>query len=206
MLVHLNYQVDKEALRKAFFDRYDQGDWHRKGDNEVFGFWWKVFGIEELVAPITKDLGLDTLDNKPRFSYQLPQSTLDNHIDPYNAVGINFNLFDESAFINMNGVQHRYESALIDVGHRVHGVLNNTDSPRLVLKYAVYNQSWDEVYSMLDKRGLVNHEKTAKFNPSYKSYKSYIVEGDDIYIGHKINNNVKKEDRIQPTDMWKIDR
>ena len=31
--------------------------------------------------PITKDLGIDDLYTRPRFSYQFPNSTLPEHID-----------------------------------------------------------------------------------------------------------------------------
>ena len=48
MICHLNYTIDKSYYKKYFFDNYDKGDWHRKG-NKVFKKWWKMFDIDNVV-------------------------------------------------------------------------------------------------------------------------------------------------------------
>ena len=37
MICHLNYTIDKSHYKKYFFDNYDKGDWHRKGDKVFCG-------------------------------------------------------------------------------------------------------------------------------------------------------------------------
>ena len=32
MILHLNYQVDKEYYKKIFYDNYDKGGYHKEGD------------------------------------------------------------------------------------------------------------------------------------------------------------------------------
>lgn len=179
MLLHLNYQIDKEKYRKAFYDNYDKGDYHKKGD-KVLKTWYKVFGISQIVKPVTKDLGLENLNIKPRFSYQFENSTLINHIDIDRIVGINLNLFDESPEIIIEGKTYTYESAMIDVGSKIHGVIAK-EKPRLVLKYAIRN-SWDEIYSILDKRGLIDHTKTYFDNPNYMMYESILKDCDKQFV------------------------
>lgn len=179
MLCHLNYKIDKEKYRKAFYDNYDKGDYHRKGNN-VSKFWYKIFNISEIVEPVTKDLGLENLNILPRFSYQSENSSLINHIDIDRIVGVNLNLFDESPEIIIEGNKFTYESALIDVGSKLHGVIAK-EKPRLVLKYAIRN-NWNEIYSILDKRGLIDHKKTYLDNPNYKKYESILLDRLKIFV------------------------
>ena len=40
-----------------------------------------MFDIDEVVKPITYDLGIEKLNIKPRFSYQLPNTSLMSQID-----------------------------------------------------------------------------------------------------------------------------
>ena len=42
MICHLNYTIEKSYYKKYFFDNYDKGDWHRRGD-KVLKIWWKMF-------------------------------------------------------------------------------------------------------------------------------------------------------------------
>jgi len=179
MLCHLNYNIDKEFFRKAFYDNYDKGNWHKK-DNIVFDKWWKVFKIESIVSSITKDLGIENLNILPRFSYQVANSTLNSHIDKDRIVGINLNLFDEQPEIIIDSKIYKYENALIDVGSKVHSVVAK-NKPRLVLKYAIRNP-WSEIYDILDKRGLIDHTKTYFDNPNYELYESKILDSDKQFI------------------------
>ena len=32
MICHLNYTIEKSYYKKYFFDNYDNGDWHSRGD------------------------------------------------------------------------------------------------------------------------------------------------------------------------------
>ena len=50
--------------------------------------------ISQLFIPITKDLGIDDLYTRPRFSYQFPNSTLPEHIDQDRIIGLNINFID----------------------------------------------------------------------------------------------------------------
>ena len=179
MICHLNYTIDKSHYKKYFFDNYDKGDWHRKGDR-VFKKWWKMFDIDDVVKSITKDLGIENLNIKTRFSYQLENSTLDRHIDIDRIVGINFNLLEETPEIIIDGKLFKYENALIDVGTKVHSVVAK-DKPRLVLKYAIRN-NWHEIYNILDKRKLIDHTKTYLDNPNYDLYESEILETDKQFV------------------------
>ncbi len=160
MLCHLNYTFDKSYYKKYFFDNYDKGDWHKdlvdesggklvRGTrtkksnllgNEVRAFkkWRKMFDVEDAVKSITNDLGIQNLNIKPRFSYQLENSTLPNHIDIDRIVAINLKLDSYiTPGIIIDGKLFQYESALLDVGAKVHSVESYNGKPRLVLKYAI---------------------------------------------------------------------
>ena len=95
-------------------------------------------------------------------------------------IGINFNLFDETPEIIIEGKTYSYESALVDVGSKIHSIVTK-EKPRLVLKYAIRN-SWNEVYDILDKRGLINHTKTYLENPNYLYYESILKDCDRQFI------------------------
>ena len=105
MICHLNYTIEKSYYKKYFFDNYDKGDWHRRGD-KVLKIWWKMFDIDEVVKPITYDLGIEKLNIKPRFSYQLPNTSLMSHIDEDRIVAINLNLFEETPEMFLRAARH----------------------------------------------------------------------------------------------------
>lgn len=182
MIIHLDYQIDKEHYKKMFFDRYDTGGYHKEGD-VVLKYWYKVFDIEQLVMPITKDLGIEDLYTKPRFSYQFPNSTLPDHIDQDRIVGINLNLMPNSPSITIDNKAFEYENCLVDVGSKVHCVKAD-ENPRLVLKYAI-RSNWSEMFNRLNKRGLIDHKKTEKDNKNYKDYVSNILSDDIKYVRNK---------------------
>ena len=179
MILHLDYQIDKEHYKKMFFDRYDTGGYHKEGD-VVLKYWYKVFGIDDLVMPITKDLGIEDLITKPRFSYQFPNSVLPKHIDQDRIVGINLNLMPDLPSIVIENKSFEYENCFVDVGSKIHSV-NADNNPRLVLKYAIRSK-WNEMYERLDKRGLINHIKTKKINPNYQEYNSKLTDNNKKYV------------------------
>jgi len=138
---------------------------------------------------ITKDLGIEDLVTKPRFSYQLPNSTLPSHIDQDRIIGININLMPTVPIIIINNKSYEYENCLVDVGSKIHSVVAD-ENPRLVLKYAI-RSTWTEIYNRLNNRGLIDHKKTEKDNKDYKSYVSNILLDDIKYIRNQ-GSTVKK--------------
>jgi len=204
MLCHLNYTFDKSYYKKYFFDNYDKGDWHKdlvdesggklvRGTrtkksnllgNEVRAFkkWRKMFDVEDAVKSITNDLGIQNLNIKPRFSYQLENCTLPSHIDIDRIVAINLKLDSYiTPGIIIEGKLFQYENALLDVGAKVHSVESYNGKPRLVLKYAIRN-NWQEIYNILDKRKLIDHTKTYFDNPNYDLYESKLLETDKQFV------------------------
>ena len=179
MILHLNYQVDKEYYKKIFYDNYDKGGYHKEGD-VVLKYWYKIFNIENLVMPITKDLGIDDLYTRPRFSYQFPNSTLPKHIDQDRIIGLNINLMPNSPNITIDNKSYDYECCLVDVGSKVHSVKAD-EKPRLVLKYAI-RSNWNDMYDRLNKRGLIDRNKTMQCNPYYMEYESKLTENNKKFV------------------------
>ena len=70
-----------------------------------------MFDIDEVVKPITYDLGIENLNIKPRFSYQLPNTSLISHIDEDRIVLTNLNLFKETPEIILESKTYSYENA-----------------------------------------------------------------------------------------------
>ena len=103
-----------------------------------------------------------------------------SHIDEDRIVAINLNLLDETPEIILEGKTFSYENALVDVGTKVHSVIAK-DKPRLVLKYAIRNK-WEDIYNILDKRGLIDHAKTYLDNSNYELYESKLLETDKQFI------------------------
>ena len=87
----------------------------------------------------------------------------------------------------VDGKTFKYENALIDVGSKVHSVIAK-DKPRLVLKYAIRN-NWEDIYNILDNKGLINHAKTYFDNPNYELYESKIIETDKKFVKMKPEEN-----------------
>jgi hypothetical protein len=179
MFCHLNYSIDKNFFRNQFWKKYDNGFWHVEKGKEL-KFWWKVFGIRDIIVPIISDLGLENMDIIPRFSYQLENTRLPDHIDIDRIVGINFNLQPETPSIHLKGKEYPYECCLVDVGAILHSV-ESVQFPRLVLKLAI-REKWADVYKILDEKGLIDHNETEKVNPTYKTYNSLLSEQDKMFV------------------------
>ena len=152
MFCHLNYNFDKLKLRDYFFDNFDKAKHHKTAGSEL-KFWIKLFDNSECVNQIIDDLNLFDLNVIPRFSFQYKNTRLFTHIDIDRIIGINLNLMEEPATIHINNKPYQYESALIDVGSKVHSV-EPIKKDRLVLKFAIRN-SWNEVYSRLKTKNLL---------------------------------------------------
>ena len=60
-------------------------------------------------------------------------------------------------------------------------VLLCKDNARLVLKYAIRNK-WQDIYNILDKKGLIDHTKTYLINLNYELYESKIIETDKQFV------------------------
>jgi|TARA_B100001079_G_scaffold112341_1_gene96634 hypothetical protein len=149
---------------------------------KAFKKWRKMFDVEDAVKSITNDLGIQNLNIKPRFSYQLENSTLPSHIDIDRIVAINLKLDSYiTPGIIIEGKLFQYENALLDVGAKVHSVESYNGKPRLVLKYAIRN-NWQEIYNILDKRKLIDHTKTYFDNPNYDLYESKLLETDKQFV------------------------
>lgn len=162
MFCHLNYTLDKKIFRDYFFENFSKARHHKTAGSEL-PFWYKLFGIEDLTKEIIVDLNLGGLQVLPRFSYQLKNTRLGPHIDIDRIVGINLNLMDQPLVIHINGKPYEYDSALIDVGTKLHSVEPIVED-RLVLKLAIRN-SWADIYSRLKEKNCL---KT--FEDSYVSH------------------------------------
>ena len=66
---------------------------------------------------------------------------------------IMFNLMDNKPTIHIEHKPYSYEAAFIDVGNRMHGVEPDPNA-RLILRFCL-RYPLDEVYEILDKRGLI---------------------------------------------------
>ena len=182
MFCHLNYKVDKTYLRKYFYDHYESGKWHRFDPPKLM--WWKLFVYDDVVKNIMKDLGIDKMNVKPRFSFQLPHTTLQEHLDYERIVGINFNLEPSTTpDLHIHGKDYPYEACLVDVGAVGHSV-ESVPYERLILKFAI-REPYNTIYDALESRGLIDHEKTTKINPSYESWESTISVSDERYLTGK---------------------
>ena len=134
-LTHLNYKIDKAAHVKYFWDNYDRGGWHQFNDYQR-NIWWKIFQIDEMADPIIKDLNLEGLDVRPRYSFQFKNTSLPPHIDIDEIIGINLNLMPWPVTIHMEGKPYEYEAIIADVGHVMHSI-EPVDYDRLILKLAI---------------------------------------------------------------------
>ena len=71
-------------------------------------------------------------------------------------------------------------SVLVDVGSKVHSVKAD-EKPRLVLKYAI-RSNWNDMYDRLNKRRLIDRNKTMQCNPYYMEYESKLTENNKKFV------------------------
>ena len=156
---HLDYEVDNPRYLDFFWDNYRRGEWHMPEKPIRYMFWWKLMirgDIADAVRDVEHDLNIYGMNNYPRFSYQFPNTLLEEHVDEDDMVAINLNLQEETPIIHLEGEPYPYEAAFVDVGHIPHSV-EPFPHPRLVLKFAI-RHPWEEVYERLESRGLIIHE------------------------------------------------
>jgi len=186
MFCHLNYRVDKEYLRNYFYENYERGRWHRFNPPKLM--WWKLFKYDHVVEKIMDDLGITDMNVKPRFSFQLPHTRLAEHMDYQRIVGINFNLEPKTVpDLHIHGKDYPYESCLVDVGSVGHSV-ESVPYERLILKFAI-REPWKDIFNAIEKRNLIDIEKTTEVNPKYKEWESVIADRDKEYLGGKYLDN-----------------
>lgn len=158
MLVHLDYDIDKERYRNLFYDNIQKGQWHWSVPKRKELYWYQLFipdghELKNELHDVEQELGIYEMNNYPRFSYQFPNTKLGHHKDEDNMVSININLLDTTPVIHLEHEPHPYEAILVDVGGKMHGV-EKDNNPRLILKFCL-RHPWDEVYERLDNRGLI---------------------------------------------------
>ena len=72
---------------------------------------------------------------------------------------------------------------MADVGSVEHSV-EKVPYERLILKFAI-RELWQDIFDVLESRGLIDKEKTKQINPDYKNYESVIKERDEKYLEGK---------------------
>ena len=159
MIEHIDYDIDKKKYRDMFYENIQRGQWHWSVPKRQELFWYQLFvpdghDMKPLLEDVERDLNIFGMNNFPRFSYQFPNSKLGHHKDEDNMVSININLLDTTPVIHIEHSPYSYECALIDVGHKMHGVEPDKNH-RLILKFCL-RHSYDEVRNRLDKFGLLS--------------------------------------------------
>jgi len=154
---HLNINIDKEKYRNHFWSIYQTGEWHECTPPSLF--WWKVYKISNFTKELETELNIKGLNNFPRYSYQIPNTLLEYHVDEDDITSINLNLLDNSPTIHINYKPYIYETCLFHAGGTPHGV-EPDPFPRLILKFAI-RHPWDEVYERLDKFNLILQSRMA---------------------------------------------
>ena len=118
------------------------------------------------------------------FRYLFQNKRLREHIDIRRVVTILINLQEEKypkPIMHINGKSYQYESALIDVGTKLHWV-EAVDYPRLHLKINFDYGDWKTIFNILDKRGVIDHNLTETINPNYKEYESILNPEDEKWV------------------------
>jgi hypothetical protein len=152
MLWHLNYEINKEYYRDLFYRHVHEGKWHWTCKKQQRLYWFQLLCgreqdgfLREEIRSVEEALGILGMDTYPRFNYQVPNTRLLPHIDEDEIIAININLLDTTPTIKIEDKSYSYECALIDVGHQVHEVIPDPNE-RLILKFAIRNQSYNDVY------------------------------------------------------------
>ena len=184
--------------KKMFFNRYDTGGYHKEGD-VVLKYWYKVFNIEQLVMPITKDLGIEDLYTKPRFSYQFPNSTLSEHIDQDRIVGINGSI----AFYNWRVKNKRLDDKTIELNDASVDLFKFISLVTFFLRDSLYlviqTRSWDSVFFFMQFRQIIARYCYEAFFSKFQA-KSFFVM-DDYAKEHIVRSMVLRKLGIKSVSM-----
>ena len=149
--IHLNYQIDKQKYRDIFWSVYTQGQWQEMKVPRMF--WWKVYGIEDLVEDVAKDLNIHGMNNFPRFAYMFKGHDLQYHLDEDYMSSICINLMDgPSPEQVIEDIPTAYECMLFENGNLFHYV-ESRDEDSLMLKFCI-RHPWEEIYERVKRVGL----------------------------------------------------
>lgn len=149
--IHLNYQIDKQKYRDIFWSVYTQGQWQEMKVPRMF--WWKVYGIEDLVEDVAKDLNIHGMNNFPRFAYMFKGNDLQYHLDEDYMSSICINLMDgPSPEQVIEDIPTAYECMLFENGNLFHYV-ESRDEDSLMLKFCI-RHPWEEIYERVKRVGL----------------------------------------------------
>lgn len=149
--IHLDYQIDKQKYRDIFWSVYTQGQWQEMKVPRMF--WWKVYGIEDLVEDVAKDLNIDGMNNSPRFAYMFKGHALQYHLDEDYMSSICINLMDgPSPEQVIEDIPTPYECMLFENGNLFHYVESRSEDS-LMLKFCI-RHPWKEVYERVKLVGL----------------------------------------------------
>lgn len=158
MLIHLDYEIDKDKYRNLFYDNIQRGKWHWLCPKRQELFWYQLFikddsSLKPELFEVEAELGIYGMNNFPRFSYQFPNTKLGHHKDEDEMVSININLLDTTPIIHVEHKPYPYEAIFVNVGQKEHGV-EPDENARLILKFCL-RHPWEQVYEILDNRGLL---------------------------------------------------
>ena len=159
MLIHLDYKIDKQKYKDLFYNNIQEhGQWHWLCPQRQELFWYQLFvpddhPLKSEFYEIENELGIYGMNNFPRFSYQFPNTKLGHHKDEDEMVSININLLDTTPIIHVEHKPYPYEAIFVNVGQKEHGV-EPDENARLILKFCL-RHPWEQVYEILDNRGLL---------------------------------------------------
>ena len=149
--IHLDYQIDKQKYRDVFWSVYTKGQWQEFKVPRMF--WWKVYGIEDLVEDVARDLNIHGMNNKPRFAYMFKGHHLPYHVDEDYMSSICLNLMEGPSPVQIiEDVPTAYECMLFENGNLFHYV-ESRDEDALMLKFCI-RHPWEEVYERVKLVGL----------------------------------------------------
>lgn len=185
MFCHINYKIDKNYYRKFFWENQKQNMDYWSGIDKTW-VWLKDNQnyMYKMCMPILKDLNIEQFEPECGFRYLFQNKRLREHIDIRRVVTILINLQEEKypkPIMHINGKSYQYESALIDVGTKLHWV-EAVNYPRLHLKINFDYGDWKTIFNILDKRGVINHNLTETINPNYKEYESILNPEDEKWV------------------------
>ena len=150
--LHVDYQIDKEKYRKIFWKNYEKGEWYQFRQPRMC--WWKLYGIEDLVEDVARDLNIHGMNNFPRFAYLFQNNEIQSHVDEDYMTSIMINLnSDYAPTMHVEGVPIRYECLLFENGELFHHV-ESRPVDTLMLKFCI-RHPWKEVYDRLQSYGYL---------------------------------------------------
>jgi len=105
----------------------------------VNGWLMLSFDHDDATQKICNDFGIT---GEPRMYWLLPGAEIPMHIDNQTLCSVNFICNNKTAPVCIEGKQYCYRQALLDTTKK-HGVTNNTDEERILLKFSIYDESYE---------------------------------------------------------------